>query len=583
MKSLIYFSFFSLLLFTACGGEPKPETETINWKRTGNEVVVRMEASPAKLNPILSTTAYETYINDRVFTYLLDADRNTFDFIPALAKALPVEEKLEGGGVAYHFEIHEEAVWGDGKSVTGHDYAFTIKAVFVPKIPSQRIRPYLALIKDIVVDESNPKKFAVITAEETPDAVEKIGNAMWVLPKHFYDAKGLLDHISCKDFFDESKIEKLGETDKKLAQFAEEFIDVKYSRNPDFILGSGPYRLSSWEDEKEIILTKKENWWGDKYASEYPSYVANPTRLIYKPIVDNVSAIASLRSEEIDAMHNIDPNEFLRLREDSDLTKVYDFQTPPFYAIYFLYLNTRQPKLEDKRVRQAVAHSIDMDQIIKIVYGGLADRLASPIHPSSDLYNKDLKPYAFNIEKAKQLLKEAGWEDSNNDGIVDKEIDGEQVELDLEFQYTGRSERQKNLGLLCEETAKKAGIKFTLKSMEYRTMSQNVRNGDFDIAPGGRTWPPVSWSPKQNWHTGGAGRTGFGNAETDALIDNIDAELDKEKRTAMVKDLQAIIYDEQPEIYLISPVSRVIVHKRFEWTPSPMLPGFSPNTFKLKE
>ena len=114
-------------------------------------------------------------------------------------------------------------------------------------------------------------------------------------------------------------------------------------------------------------------------------------------------------------------------------------------------------------------------------------------------------------------------------------------------------------------------------------MSQNTRNGDYDIAPGGRTWPPVSWSPKQNWHTSGAGRTGFGSAETDALIDNIDAEMDIEKRIPMVKELQTIIYDEQPEIYLISPVSRVIVHKRFEWTPSPMLPGFSPNTFKLKD
>ena len=587
MKRILYSGFFLLLFLSACKTDPNSvQEEKVTWRRTSNEVIIRQNTSPAKLNPLLFTTAPEREINNQIFSLLIDQDPYTFEYIPQLVKSLPVIEDItEGiyaGGEAFHFEIHENAVWSDGKPVTGHDFVFTIKAVFTPQVPTLRISRFLSLIKDIQVEESNPKKFTVFTQKKDVDALGSIGNATWVIPKHFYDPQSLLDHIPCKDFLNEKRIEELAETDEKLQTFSKDFVDVKYARNPEFILGSGPYKLLEWKDEGEIVLQKKENWWGDKLSIEYSGLIANPSRLIFKAIVDNVTAVAALRSEEIDAISNVDPNEFLSMRVDSTLSQIYDFETPPFFGYFFLTLNTRRAKLADKRVRQALTHLIDVDQIIEILFNGMASRLAAPVLPSSKLYNNDLKPYAFDVKKAKQLLKEAGWEDTNKDGIVDKELDGERVELKLEFLYVGQSDRYKNLALLCEETAKKAGVKFVLKGMESRTLRANTRNGEYDIAIDGRGWVPLSWHPKQNWHTSGAGKTGFGSVETDALIDKISVELDEEKRISMLKELQAIIYDECPEIYLINPVSRVVVHKRFEWTATPITPGYIPNHFKLK-
>ena len=576
-----------LLFLVACKTDTSSTTQDKIWKRTSNEVVMRQNIGPNKLNPILYTIAPERSINNQIFSVLIAQDPHSFDYIPQLVKAMPtIEDITEGvyvGGEAYHFEIHEAAVWDDNKPVTGHDFIFTIKAVFAPQVPSHRIRPFLSLIWDIQVDENNSKKFTVFTKKKDTDAIGSIGNAMWVIPKHLYDPKGLLDHISCKDFLDEKKIQELEKTDEKLKAFSVDFLDVKYARNPEFISGCGPYKMTKWENEEELVLIKKENWWGDKLTTQYPNLVANPDRLIFKPIVDNVTAIAALRSEEIDAIHDVDPKEFLSMRADSALAQIYDFETPPFFGYYFLALNTRQDKLADKKVRQALAYSIDVESIIKIIFDDLASPLTAPVLPSSKLYNNTLRPYAFDTEKAKQLLKEAGWEDSNNDGIADKKIDGEHIELELDFLYIGGSDRQKNLALLCQETTEAAGIKLNLVAKEGRLLRENTRNGEYDITIGGRSWAPMAWHPKQTWHTSGAGITGFGNAETDVLIDKISLELDKEKRTSMLKELQAIIHEECPEIYLINPVSRVVVHKRFEWKPSAIIPGYVPNQFKLKE
>lgn len=581
----IFFLLLGLILIGSCGDESARE-ETNNWKRTSNEVILRLDESPDRLNPMLATTAYATEVNMQLFSYLLSINPKTLEFIPQLAKAWPEEKEVtEGpyaGSMAYTFDIFEEAAWDDGTPVTGNDFVFTIKAVFVPQLTTQRVRPYLSMVKGIEVDADNPKRFTVYT-EKTDNVVETISNTMYVMPAHIYDAQNALTDIPLADFLDEEKMEVISKENPAIGQFAEDFSSSRFSHDVTAISGSGPYRVESWEAGQSVVLAKKENWWGEDLAKDFPSLSAKPDKLIFKPIVDNVSAISALKSEEIDAMANIDPNDFKELREDSLLNEIYNFETPPFLGYYMLFVNGRKDKLADKRVRKAIAHAIDVDQIIETVYGGLAVRFSVPVHPSATYYRKDLAPPAFDIAKAKELLKDAGWEDTNNDGVVDKDIDGERVELQLEFQYAGKSERQRMLALLIQETTKKAGISIEPKSMDYAVMLQNTKTGDYDIAPGGRSWPPVSWNPKQNWHTSGAGRVGFGNEETDALIDEIVKETDTAKKKSLYGELQEIIYDEQPEIYLIVPVSRVIVHKRFEWEPSPMLPGYFPNYFDLKE
>lgn len=571
------------LLFTDCKSEPKLQD---NWKRKSNDVIIRIDAEPDGLNPLLSTTIYATQINNQLFSYLLFIDPTTLQLIPQLAKSAPeVKEINDGpyaGGVAYTFDIHDKAVWDDGKPVTGNDFVFTVKAVLNPKVNAQRYRPFFAFIKDIQVDAKNPKRFTVYTNEKYILGEEAIASTVQVLPAHLYDPQNLLKDIDIKTFTDPEKITALAETDARLQQFADLIQSPKFAREVGAISGSGPYRLESWEAQQKVELVKKADWWGDDLAEEFPALGAYPEKLTFKIIGDAATALAALKAEEIDVVADIDPKDFTDIKQDPLITDVYNLYTPASLSAFFVYVNTRNPKLNDKLVRQALAHSINVDEIINTLYFGLAERLAGPVLPTKDYANKSLAPYSYDPEKAKALLAQAGWTDSNNNGTVDKKIDGQLTELSLTYLISPNREISRNIALVMQENARKAGIGIEPVTKEFTQIIADLRKGEYELSSGGRTVSPTLWDPMQSWHTQGDNRTGFGNAETDKLIEDLRITLDKGKRDEMYKQLQAIIYDEVPEVYLYVPSGRLAAHQRFEVTPTAMHPGFFPNLFKLR-
>lgn len=572
------------LLFTDCKSEPKLQD---NWKRKGNDVIIRIDAEPDGLNPLLSTTIYATQINNQLFSYLLFIDPTTLQLIPQLAKSAPEVQEISSGpyagGVAYTFDIHDKAVWDDGKPVTGNDFVFTVKAVLNPKVNAQRYRPFFAFIKDIQVDAKNPKRFTVYTNEKYILGEEAIASTVQVLPAHLYDPQNLLKDIDIKTFTETEKITALAETDARLQQFADLIQSPKYAREVGAISGSGPYRLESWEAQQKVELVKKADWWGDDLAEDFPALGAYPEKLTFKIIGDAATALAALKAEEIDVVADIDPKDFTDIKQDPLITDVYNLYTPASLSAFFVYVNTRNPKLNDKLVRQALAHSINVDEIINTLYFGLAQRLAGPVLPTKDYANKSLAPYSYDPEKAKALLTQAGWTDSNNNGTVDKKIDGQLTELSLTYLISPNREISRNIALVMQENARKAGIGIEPVTKEFTQIIADLRKGEYELSSGGRTVSPTLWDPMQSWHTQGDNRTGFGNAETDKLIEDLRITLDKGKRDEMYKQLQAIIYDEVPEVYLYVPSGRLAAHQRFEVTPTAMHPGFFPNLFKLKQ
>lgn len=575
-----------VILLSACKNNSKTDPTTAPWNRTANEVIMRVDDEPDRLNPLLSTSGYATQINDQIFQYLLNLDPISLTLIPQLAEARPsIEEINEGpfkGGMKYTFEIQPAAKWDDGTPVTAKDYIFGIKAVMIPTMSTQRIRPYLEIIKDIEEYPGDPKKFSVITIEKSISGEEIVASTIPVMPAHIYDKEGYLTEIPLGDFLDPKRAEKLSKENPNIQAFVDLFNSVDYARSPAFISGSGPYKLTEWKTGQSITLDKKENWWGDKLMSKFQSLSAYPDRLIFKDIVEDAVLSSLVKSEEIDALSDIAPTDFISLQEDEDITQKYNFYTPASLALYFIYLNTKDPKLSDKRVRRAFAHVVNVEEIIKTIMAGFATRTATPVHPDASYYNSDLKPIEFDIAKAKSLLAEVGWKDTNNDGIVDKMINGEKVELIIPVQIVAKSSRQKNMILMLEENAKQAGIGIEAIPIEFNTLKENTRSGNYVAAIAGRSLSPLNWNPKQSWHTGNDNRTGFGNAKTDALIDKILLTLDDKKRNELYKEIQAIIYDEQPEIFLFVPTGRLIIHKRFEAKPTVQHPGYLPNYFKLR-
>ncbi|MCB9285695.1 MAG: ABC transporter substrate-binding protein [Lewinellaceae bacterium] len=578
-----------LLLWAGCKGDPKTNDKDVVFSigRPLNEAVVQLDAEPDRLNIPLSTSSYTRIVGNNIFQNLLSIDPETLEIIPQLAKsrpeATPINEGPYAGGMAYTFEIHEEATWDDGSPVTANDFIFTLKAALNPQVPAPAYRAYLSFIKDIQVDADNPRRFTVLTNQKYIIGEEAIGAALPVMPAYLYDPEGLLKDIPLASLADENEAKKLAEEDERLAEFASLFTSPKFSREKEGISGSGPYRFDSWETGQRIILSKKENYWGDALADEYPTLAGYPDKIIFRPIPDPNAAITTLKDGQIDAMANIAPNDFKALQENEFTAARYNFYSPPLLGNTFIYVNTRNPKLSDKRVRHALAYAIDVPEIIAAVYNGMGTPYASPVHPSFAYYNKDLKPIPYDPEKARELLAEAGWVDTNNNGIADKEINGKREELSLNYKIVAGRDNIQNVALLVQESAKKAGIDIQIEAKEFAVLADDFKRRDYELVPWGKTIQPTLWEPKQDFHSEGDDRTGFATAESDALIDQIEVTLDEKKRNELYKQLQALLYDEMPLIYLLVPTSRIAIHKRFEMEPSPIYPGYSPNLLKLKE
>jgi peptide/nickel transport system substrate-binding protein len=583
-------TFASALLILACSGDNgkgNAKDSKLNSKKANDaSVTVWLLSEPESLNPITSTSSHALNLINLMFSRLLEYDPKTLQLVPQTAVKRPeIKEITEGeykGGMSLTYEIAKDAVWDDGKPVTAYDYVFSVKTIKNPMVNSGQRRPYFEFIKDIVVDETNNKKFTIYSNERYFAAEETSGD-LQIMPEHIYDAEGLMKKFTIKDL--NTKFSDLS-SNPDINRFADQFNDPKYARQT--VVGSGAYKLKDWASGQHVILERKKGWWADK-IKDNPMLKAVPPQITYKVVSDEGTAITMAQEEGLDVMGITKPRKFIELKEDDNFQKLYDLSTPETFNSLYLGINTKNPKFTDKRVRKAIAHLVNKDDIITSLYSELAIKCNSPINPKKPYYNNDLKEVKFDIDAAKNLLAEAGWVDSDKNGVVDKVVGGKKTEMIIKFKYNEGNETRKNIGLLFQEAAKSAGIKVELEVREWSAYLSDLKARQYDVVCGGwnNTSPNLD-DLKQLWHTSsdtpdGSNRTGFGNAETDKIIDEIRTTFDENKRNQLYKKIQEIIHDEMPCVFICVPSACLVIHKRFKNVETSVLaPGYRLENFELK-
>lgn len=545
-------------------------------------VTVRLSSEPDMLNPARSTSSFATQIESLIMYPLAEQDPQTYVMSPllieTLAAAEPINQGLDSGGVQFRYQIRKEATWDDGVPVTGHDYAFTIKMALNPKVDVEQWRGFLTFITDVQVDAADPKKFTVIVSEPYMLA-DVITCNFNVYPAHIYDSTGYLKDIPVRLLTDDTRADSLANNDPRLQQFAESFMQVRFAN--EIVTGSGPYRLAAWETGQRIILERKADWWGDRIDPKPTIMHAYPQRIVYEIVPDENTALTMVKDGAIDVISEVSPRAFLDLRADSTFQDKLQFFTPKLLQCYYLELNNHHPILSDKKVRQALAHLIDYDGVLNQLLLDMAQRTVGPFHPDVEYYNKDLTPVPFNPGKARDLLTEAGWTDTNNNGIVDKVVSGTRTELNLDITVSQRPEGQA-LALLIKESAAKVGIAIDIVTRDNVLLDR--RNRTFEILPIRNRSELTLVDPFQSWHSssdapGGNNISGFRDAHADSLITVIRSAENAADRNAAYKDLQRVIAEEQPVIFLYVPLERLIVSKRFQMQASARRPGYFENLF----
>lgn len=576
----IIFLFITLFIFEACKSDKD---------KKGNTAYVRLTGEPEKLNPLTTEDINANQVTNNIFLTLLDFDPKSLELVPVLAKSLPAVAAIDTGkykgGTSYTYEIRDEAVWDNGKPVTASDYIFTVKAILNKKSGAANMRSSLDFIKDIVVDAQNPKKFTLLTDKKFILS-EAASGTIPVLPEYVYDTEGLLKSVSVNELAATIK-DTTVKLSENISKFAEVFQSPKFAREKEGIVGCGAYSLDNWTAGQSVSLKKKANWWGDKLAAQNPLLAAYPEKIVYKLVKEPNVAVTMIQNGEIDAVTTIPAKDFNTMKKDEKLVAQYEFAVVPAMSLVFAGFNCKDPKLNDKRVRRAITHLFDVPTIVKTLAGGFGEPCPSPFLPQRSYFDKDLKVIPLDIEKSKSLLAEAGWKDTNGDSTVDKTIGGKKTELAIRYVFASNNEVAKNMGLMLQENAKKAGVQIVLEPLEGKIVLENMKKRNFDMVINAPGFPPSLDDPKEIWATSsntpdGGNRCQFENKQADALMEQIRTELNPEKRTVLYKQFQALIYDEQPAAFLFARQERIALNKRFDANIVARRPGFVVGSFKLK-
>ena len=330
-----------------------------------------------------------------------------------------------------------------------------------------------------------------------------------------------------------------------------------------------------------MVFKLKEDWYGHQLKDVNHWFEAQPKEIVYEIINDPTTAVVALKGEKVDLLMKIDPRTFVEeLRKSDEFNKNFNSSTPTQFLYAYMGMNMKNPKLDDVNTRKAFRAIMDVDKLNKTVYYNLAERVTTFIHPSKKKFiNTDLEYYKQDLDKARELLAKAGWTDSDGNGILDKIVDDEKVELSLEMQYPNVAKTSEKAVLMFKEFARPLGVEIKPRSIDFAVMLENLKTHKFDMYFGIWGSSPLESDPKQIWHTdsqnGGNNYVGFGTPRSDELIEKLAQELDEETRIGYYKELQTIIDEEAPYIFLSATQNRLAFNKRLgNVKTSGVRPGF---------
>lgn len=552
--------FFALLLFLGCkGGEEagpgnRQSAQVIGKAdsvkpATGDWLVIHSSSDPEQLNPITSNDATASDILGYIFETLLLRDPKTLDLKPYVAGERPA---LSSDKLTYTFKIRRDVHFQDGHALTGEDVLFSIKAIKCPLVNAPFLRVYFNSVVDAQLVD--PYTVSFITKEPYFLNESQLGGIP-ILPRHYYDPNDLLQKVTVRALDKEPS-----QLPEPVKRFADNF-NKNYNRNP---MGSGPFRFGEWKTGRTVELLRDANYWGNGKAGIDQVFL---DRIRYRIVNNADAALVTLKSGGLDAM-DLTPVQYAR-GTDSERFKR-EFQKFEYFAPTYSYIgwNNDHPIFRDKRVRQAMTYLTDRKQIAKTVLFGLGEVVDGPIYFFRPEYDKTLYNYPYDPEKALKLLKEAGWADTDGDGILDKVIDGKKVPFRFEFKVPSASATGKSIILVLQEELRRHGIMASVRELDWTIFLDDVKNHKFDAVTLAWSMPASEPDEYQVWHSSQAANKGsnhisYKNVRVDQILEEYRREFDPKKRIELYREFQRILNEDQPYTFLFVRKSVTAVQRRF--------------------
>ena len=458
-----------------------------------------MSSSPSRLNPILANDSASSEISDWLFNGLFKYDKNGNPTVE-LAKSYNFETPTK-----LIIKLREDVLWHDNVKLTSKDIIFTYEKIIDPKVFNsiksnfQEVQSVKALDDyTIEVIYKNPYFKALET---------------WMV--------GILPYHLLKD--------------------EKDLMTSSFNKNP---IGTGSYKLKEFKTAQDIELIANEN---------YFEGIPKIDKILYQFLPDPNTSFLYLKQKKLD-IGGLTPIQIDRQIDDDFKNKFTIIQKPSF-AYTYLGFNLNNEKFKDLRIRQALSLAIDRQELVDILFFGYGKICNGPFLPDSFAYNEKIKPITQNIEKAKELLKELGYDENNP--------------FTFEVVTNTGNDTRINTAQILQYQLEKVGVKMTIRVMEWQAfLNTVVHPKKFDAVI-------LGWSlglmpdAYPLWHSssdklGGFNLVSYKNEKVDKLIEDGINTINREELGKIYKEIFKIISDDLPYLFLYIPDGITVVNKEIK-------------------
>ena len=462
------------------------------------------------LIPFFADDVTSSSICSLVYNGLTKVDRD-LNIVGDLAERWEVRDD----GLTIIFYLRKNVKWHDGAPFTAEDVRFTFETILDPGTGCPYISNYID-IKKIEILDLHTIRFDY--ARPYAPALLKFG--MGIIPRHLLAGTGNIRKSPC-------------------------------ARAP---VGTGPYRFSRWKSGQYIVLEANAG---------YHEHIPGIKRYVYMIIPDQAVQFLELVSGEIDSM-DLSPYQFLYRSDTREFRAKINKYRYLAHAYTYIGYNLKDPLFEDRNVRQALSYAINTEEIIRAVLLGLGEPCTGPFLKGTPYYDDAVTGYEYDPAKAAELLREAGWSDTDSDGVLEKGG----VEFRVKIATNQGNQIREDIATVIQRQWGRLGIKAEIQIVAWSAfLDQFVNRKNFQAVIMGWTIPidPDLYSV---WHTdsmvkGGLNFISYSDERVDRLIEDARREFDPTRRAEMYREVHRLISEAAPYTFLFSPYAMPAVQKRF--------------------
>jgi peptide/nickel transport system substrate-binding protein len=498
---------------------------------------------PNTINPLISNdTVSEDFLRWVVEPLAVRSFADPDQFEARLAEKWEFDEKnLEytihlRKGVQWHASKMPDGTPIPSKEVTAADVKFTFDALLNKNVDAAPHRSYFE--DPDAKDEAEKIKIRVNVVDPYTVKVrwlkpyfnaEEFTLDIYILPKHVFsvDAKG-----------------ELISTDLSSPEFAKGFNDHWANST---LIGTGPMKIVSWKKTERLELVRNTDYWGK------PFYYS---KVVFRNIPNPNTSLEMMLNGELDWASISDKNLYVQTKDKPSVKEgravLAEFDYPGFRYIGW---NHKREIFKEKAVRTALAHAVPVQKIIDKVLYGLGVRLSGPFLPTGSSYNPACTPLEFDPVKARKMLDDAGWKDTNNNGTRDKMINGKLFELKFDLMIYADAPMYKTIAEVCKEEWRQIGVDAQISPAKWALMLEKLHKKEFDASMLG--WA-MSWKQDlfQIWHSSQAdvmessNSIAYKNPALDKLMEELRVTMDPEKQKVLYHQMHQILHEDQPYVFL---------------------------------